>query len=232
MKKNLCVIPARGGSKRIPRKNVRDFLGKPIISYSIEVAKKSSLFKEIMVSTDDIEIAEISKKYGAKVPFLRSQKNSDDNSTLVDVITEVISSYEEKKNYFTYCCIILPTAPLLEEKSLIIANNLMLKNKCDTVYPVVEYSYPILRFLEIENGKLKRVWPEYEKKRSQDFIEYYHDCGLFYLIDIEKFKKNKSLITKNTIPMIFNEMTIQDIDNQEDWNIAEIKYKYMQKKDI
>jgi N-acylneuraminate cytidylyltransferase len=116
--KNLCIIPARGGSKRIPRKNIKDFLGKPIIAYSIEAAIKSELFDEVMVSTDDKEIAEVAKKYGAKVPFIRSKENADDFATTVDVLLEVISEYKQHKKEFDFCCCIYPTAPLIKIEKL------------------------------------------------------------------------------------------------------------------
>lgn len=180
--KNLCIIPARGGSKRIPRKNIRDFLGKPIIAYSIEAALKSELFDEVMVSTDDNEIAEVAKKYGAKVPFLRSIKNSDDYSTTLDVIKEVLSNYLLKLNMkFEQACCIYPTAPLIKIEHLKSGFNKLISNDFTSVFAAVEFSYPIWRGLSInEDGTSSMIWPQHVNDRSQDLQKVYHDAGQWY----------------------------------------------------
>ena len=225
---NLAIIPARGGSKRIPRKNIKEFLGKPIIAYSIEIAINSKLFEEIIVSTDNEEIAEVALKYGAKVPFYRSKKNSDDFATTLDVIQEVRIEYTNRNKVFKNICCIYPTAPLIKLKDL---NNGYLKLidniEIDVVYPITSFSYPILRGLIIDDsGNVKMKWPEYAKNRSQDLMPTYHDCGQWY------WYSNKSLLNDeyNVIkPIILNEMSVQDIDNENDWLLAELKYKLLNK---
>lgn len=223
--KNIAIIPARGGSKRIPRKNIKDFLGKPIIAYSIEAALKSELFDEVMVSTDDYEIAEVAKKYGASVPFMRSKENSDDFATTSDVILEVLEEYKRIVDDFDYFCCIYPTAPFITPHVLIESFNLMIKVKADSVIPVVKFNYPIQRALKINNNnKLEYIWPENINKRSQDFDHLYHDAGQFYWSNVDYFYKNERLISQNSVPFVLAQTVVQDIDNKEDWKLAEIKY--------
>jgi N-acylneuraminate cytidylyltransferase len=221
---NIAIIPARGGSKRIPRKNIKDFLGKPIIAYSIEAALNSKLFDEVMVSTDDNEIVEISKKFGATIPFLRSEKTADDYSTTADVLTEVLKEYKKLGKVFDYLCCIYPAAPFVTSTKLNDSFDLLIKSSADLVIPVVKFSYPVQRSLMIEYDKLKYVWPENQNKRSQDIEPMYHDAGQFYWTKTEAFLKNKSLLSDNTIPYIVPETEVQDIDNKEDWKLTEMKY--------
>lgn len=223
----LAVIPARGGSKRIPRKNIKDFCGKPIMVFSIDAALKTNLFDEVMVSTDDEEIAEIAKKYGAVVPFLRNSKTSNDFAILKDVLMEVLAKYEEQEKTFDQICCILPTAPLIEAKDIIVAHQILEQHKCVSVIPVVKYSYTIFRSLKIENGKLKMNWPENFFKRSQDLPDAYHDSGLFYWYDKKYFTETVSGFGEDSIPYILNEIKVQDIDTIDDWEIAELKYKLL-----
>ena len=171
--KKLCIIPARGGSKRIPRKNIKKFLGKHVIGYSIELALDSNLFDEIIVSTDDVEIAEISKEYGAKVPFLRSNENSDDNATTFDVLEEVINYYNVKKVFFKYICCLYPAAPLIKMEYFKLCYNQILKNKNTSVFPVVKFDYPILKAFSMENGNISFLYPENNTLRTQDIKSYY-----------------------------------------------------------
>ena len=222
---NLCIIPARGGSKRIPDKNIKKFLGKPIIAYSIEVALNSKLFDEVMVSTDSRRIAKIAEKYGAKVPFMRSKRNSSDRAGLFDVFEEVIEKYKEKGKFFQYVCLILATSPFVEEKMLRKALLHLKKNRFDLVLPIVEFDYPIWRALKIKKGKVKMIWPANLKKRSQDLPVVFHDAGLFYWIDCKKVLKKKSLFTDNTGYILVDRRFVQDIDTKKDWQIAEMKYK-------
>lgn len=225
---NLAIITARGGSKRIHRKNIKDFLGKPIIGYSIEAAIKSGLFDEVMVSTDDKEIAEVAESYGAKVPFFRSVENANDYATLVDVIIEVMNQYAKiGKTYENICCI-LPTAPFVAEARISEALDLLLKEKLDSVCPVVEFSYPILRALEInDNKKLQMMWPEYLKARSQDLKPAFHDSGSFYWVRTNTLLKENSLFCKNGGAIILPETEVQDIDTETDWKLAELKFKLL-----
>jgi pseudaminic acid cytidylyltransferase len=223
--RNLAIIPARGGSKRIPRKNIRDFLGKPIIAYSIEAALQSNLFEEVMVSTDDAEIAEIAKNYGANVPFFRSDENSNDYATTSDVLKEVLIKY--KYNFDNVCCI-YPTAPFITVENLVLAYNKLINNNLDSVYPIVEYTYPIQRSLEIINEKLRMVWPENLISRSQDLTKRYHDAGQFYFFNAERFNRSNSLLTDNTGYVEMSNLMAQDIDNETDWKLAEYKYEFLQ----
>ncbi len=223
---NLCIIPARGGSKRIPKKNIKDFLGKPIIAYSIEVALQSELFDEVMVSTDDEEIATIAKKYGAKVPFFRSKKTSDDFATTYDVIEEVIGEYSKKDIFFDNCCCIYPCAPFIEQVSLKNAYNLLEAN--DMVMPVTVFSFPIQRALKKdEKDRVEFLYEEYKLTRSQDLEQMYHDVGQFYWFNISKVLSSKSLMQPNTGCVVIDELRAQDIDNLSDWKLSELKYKLL-----
>ncbi len=224
-KKVIAIITARGGSKRIQKKNIKNFLGYPIIKYAIEAVIKSKIFEEIMVSTDNEEIAEVSRKFGAKVPFFRSEKNSNDYVMTPEVILEVIETYKKMNQNYDYACCIYPTAPFVTEEKLRKAYNMLQKEKADSVIPVVKFSYPIQRSLKIKNGRLQMIWPENLNKRSQDLEPVYHDCGQFYFLRVASFLKQKKLFMAKTIPFEISEMQVQDIDNEEDWKIAEIKYK-------
>lgn len=225
-KKILAIIPARGGSKRIPRKNIKFFLGRPIISYSIEAAINSMLFDEVMVSTDDKDIAAIAIKYGAKVPFLRSKENSGDYSTTSAVIEEVLNEYEKRSMRFDIFCCVYPTAPLIKKEIFIKCFNLLVNEGFDSVFPVVKFSYPIQRSLKMIGPKVEMIYPENIYKRSQDFSAFYHDSGQFYWMWTDKFIKNKKVFVKNSGAVVVSDLFVQDIDNLDDWKIAELKYKY------
>lgn len=223
MSHNLAMITARGGSKRIPRKNIREFCGKPILAYSIEAARASGSFEEVMVSTDDPEIAEIAMKYGASVPFFRSEATANDYASTDDVIMEVLKTYEERGEHFDNFCCIYPTAPFVTGERLKQAMDLLTDS--DSVMPVVPFSYPPQRGLLIsEEGFLKRQFPEYALARSQDLQKIYHDCGQFYACRTDVFLKEGTTDIQRQIPLILTEMEVQDIDTLEDWEIAEIKY--------
>ena len=226
----LAIIPARGGSKRIPRKNIKDFLGSPIIKYSIESAIKANLFDEIMVSTDDSEIAQIAQKYGAKVPFFRSSATSGDLATTAQVIEEVILQYKKMGRDFLYCCCIYPAAPFITSVHLTQAFELLRKTGADAVVPVVRYGHPIQRALKIEDGRLFMLHPENLNIRTQDLMASYHDVGQFYCLKVESLMKNKKLVMDDTLPFILQESEIQDIDSDEDWQAAEIKFKILKEK--
>lgn len=220
----LCIIPARSGSKRIPKKNVKHFLGKPMISYSIQSAFTSDLFDEVMVSTDDEEIAEIAKLYGATVPFFRSQENSGDFAIINDVLTEVQESYMQIGKEFDYSCVIFATAPLVKSDNLKKGFELMIEKDYDSVRPIVQFSYPIQRAFKIEDDVLKMRNPEFYKTRSQDLDPSYHDAGQFYWIN-----KNRSLLDSKKGGVIISELDAQDIDTFDDWMLAEMKYKISNK---
>jgi len=227
MRKSLAIITARGGSKRIYRKNIKHFLGKPIINYSIDAAIKSGCFDEVMVSTDDYDIAKISEDAGALVPFMRSIQTSDDFSTTADVIIEVLDNYKKIGRSFFYCCCIYPTAPFVTDVKLQNAYMKLCDMNADSVIPFVRYSYPIQRSFKIENGFARMNWPEYMNARSQELLPFFHDCGQFYFFKTDSFLQNKSFFMDFTIPMEVPESEAQDIDNVTDWKIAEIKYKLL-----
>lgn len=225
--KKIAVITARGGSKRIPRKNIKEFCGKPIIAYSIEAAIESGIFDTVMVSTDDEEIAEVAKRYGAEVPFYRSEKTSGDFATTNDVLLEVIDEYEKRGQSFDVLCCIYPTAPFITAAKLMDGIKLLTDSGADTLIPVVDFSYPPQRAMHIVDGKLEFMYPENLNARSQDLEKHYHDVGQFYFAKVEKYKETKNLMRGNIAPMVLSELEVQDIDNQIDWQMAELKYKLM-----
>ena len=227
---NIAIITARGGSKRIPHKNIKEFCGKPIIEYSIEAAKQAGIFDTVMVSTDDNKIAEIAKNAGAEVPFMRSEEPSNDYATTADVLMEVLEKYKERGIRYENACCIYPTAPFVTGYKLRQAMEMLVKEKKDSVMPVVPFSFPPLRGMVINDGKLEYKWQEYAMKRSQDLEEIYHDCGQFYVFRVETFEKEKKLVTDNTAGMIISELEVQDIDNETDWQLAEMKYRLLKEK--
>ncbi len=225
--KKVAIITARGGSKRIPRKNIKKFLGKPIIAYSIETALKSDLFDEVMVSTEDEKIAEIAQKYGAVVPFLRSNENADDFSGTADVLVEVINEYQKQGKEFDVCCGIYPTAPFITPKKLKEAFELLITKNFDVVFPVSEFSSPIQRALKKDSeNKIAMFEPQNLNKRSQDLEKAYHDAGQFYMCNTASLLEKKCLWTDNTGVIVLSPLQVQDIDNQEDWKMAEFKYQW------
>ena len=225
---NLCVIPARGGSKRIPRKNIKPFLGKPIIAYSIEAAISSRLFDEVMVSTDDKEIAEIALKYGATVPFLRSQKTSDDFATTFEVIEEVLLSYKALDKMFDYTCCIYACAPFTSKINLKLSYNLLIDHKFDSVLPIMPFGFPIQRALKQNDLKINFFYPEFSVSRSQDLEKSFHDAGQFFWVNTGICLRKQQIITDNSGSIILSELEGQDIDNEIDWKIAELKYELLQ----
>ena len=227
----IAIITARGGSKRIPRKNIKDFFGKPIIAYSIEAAIQSNLFDEVMVSTDDKEIAEIAIKYGAKVPFFRSEKNSNDFATMIDVLLEVLDDYKTKFNQvFDVVSCIYPCSPLLRVSDLK-QSVLNLENaSIESSFPIVAFSFPILRSLKINSENYVEMnWPEYISTRSQDLPEAYHLAGLFCSFKVASFLQTKDLYFHSK-PIILEQIDVQDIDNDSDWKMAELKWKMRNEK--
>jgi N-acylneuraminate cytidylyltransferase len=222
---SLCIITARGGSKRIPRKNIKDFLGKPIIAYSIQAAIDSGLFDEVMVSTDDSEIAEIAKSFGANIPFMRSEKNSDDFSGTFDVIHEVLREYIKQGREYDYLCCLYPTAPFVSGKLLKNGFKLMKAHDYNTVFPVCSFSAPIQRAIKWDGIKVSMFQPEFINKRSQDLEPAYHDAGQFYWLNISRMMDEPQLFTSNSGVLILDETELQDIDYPTDWKLAELKYK-------
>lgn len=227
--KKLAIIPARGGSKRIPRKNIKLFLGKPIIAYSIEAALQSGLFDEVMVSTDDEEIATIALKYGASVPFLRSEEASGDQATTVDALLDVLANYARQNRFFDYGCCLYPTAPFVTSENLKRAFTELIEKKWEAIFPVMKFGYPIWRSLKKEDGKFVMNWPEYLYSRSQDLPESFHDAGQFYFFKMDSFLTEKKLLGENSGGIEIDEMHGQDIDTEMDWKLAEVKYQLLYK---
>jgi N-acylneuraminate cytidylyltransferase len=230
---NIAIIPARGGSKRIPRKNIKEFCGKPIIAYSIEAALKSNLFSEIMVSTEDEEIADISIKQGAKVPFLRSMKNADDFTGPGDVMYEVLNEYNKRDCVFDNVCCVYATAPLVSEKRLIEGYNLLANTDFDLVFPVAKFNYPIWRSYKMNRDfQVEMNFPEHETKRSQDLPDAFHDAGQFYWLHAANMHtlKNKNVLGFKRGAIILDDIEVQDIDTLNDWIMAEIKFNYLKNK--
>ncbi|WP_026523378.1 MULTISPECIES: pseudaminic acid cytidylyltransferase [unclassified Butyrivibrio] len=229
----IAIITARGGSKRIPRKNIKVFCGKPIIHYSIEAAIQSGIFDEVMVSTDDEEIAEIAKAAGAKVPFFRSAETSSDTATTADVLLEVLDEYEKRGQSFEYGCCIYPTAPFITARKLREAMDELVKSGAESIVPMQEFSYPPQRGLFIDDkGLVKMLHPEYAETRSQDLQTQYHECGQFYIFRNDAFRIQKDTTMEKSIPYIISPVESQDIDNESDWLLAELKYRFLTEQGI
>lgn len=226
----IAIITARGGSKRIPGKNKKDFLGKPIICYSIEAALASGIFDEVMVSTDDEEIAAIAKAAGAKIPFMRSEATSNDYATTDDVLMEVLEEYEKRGQTFDYMACIYPTAPFVTARKLQNAMELLKEKDASGVMPVVGFSFPPQRGMAIRDGRLEYCYPENAMKRSQDLETMYHDCGQFYCYHVERYRACKGDLPDGYLPIVVPETEVQDIDNPSDWALAEMKYKMMKER--
>lgn len=227
--KTIAIITARGGSKRIPRKNIKLFLGKPIIEYSIEAALSSGIFDEVMVSTDDEEIAQIAMKAGAAVPFMRSEATANDYATTTDVLLEVLDRYKERGQEFDYMACLYPTNPFITPDKLKQAMDLISSNDYAEVLPVVQFSFPPQRaYVFKENDSLQYKWEEFKNARSQDLEKMYHDAGQFYFYDVKKYVENKGVKGK-IYPLICPEHEVQDIDTEEDWKMAELKVEYMRR---
>ena len=231
---DVAIITARGGSKRILGKNIKDFCGKPIMAYAIAAALDSRLFDEVMVSTDSPEIAEIAKAHGASVPFMRSPSASDDYATTADVLHEVLSAYAEREKSFDFMCCLYPTAPFVTAEKLRVAHTAFMESGADMLEPVVAFSYPPQRSFSIEAGLLAYNYPEHVRTRSQDLPTWYHDAGQFYFYRVEAFRRyvegssEQGGYDLRCVPFVMNEMEVQDIDTLMDWQLAEAKYRLLQ----
>lgn len=223
----IAIITARGGSKRIPGKNVKEFMGKPMITYAIEAALEAGIFREVMVSTDDEEIAQIAREAGASVPFMRSEATSGDFATTDDVLMEVLEIYEKRGETFDYMTCIYPTAPFVTAKKLQEAMSLLIEKDASGVMPVVRFSFPPQRGMAIRDGKLAYCYPENAAKRSQDLEPMYHDSGQFYCYHTERYRACRGDLPDGYLPIIVPETEVQDIDNPSDWELAEMKYRMM-----
>jgi pseudaminic acid cytidylyltransferase len=224
--KTIAIIPARGGSKRIPQKNIKEFLGKPIIAYAIQKAMDSGLFHTIVVSTDDEAVKKVALAYGAEVPFMRSAENANDHATTFDALQEVLENYRKLGETFDEACCIYPCSPLLEITSLQKAKELLSDKKFDCVFPIVPFSFPIQRALRM-NAEAQVAFLEQETAltRTQDLEKFYHDSGQFYYFNVQQILKKGLLLTDNSGSIVLDELDVQDIDVLSDWKIAEIKYQ-------
>lgn len=223
--KAVAIIPARGGSKRIPKKNIKDFFNKPLIAYSIEVALDSNLFEKVIVSTDDEEIANIARKYGAEVPFIRPKDISDDFSGTADVTKHALNFLKENGELYDYVCTIYATAPLLQKKYLIKGLEMLKSSDALHTFSAATMPYPIQRSFKLDTqGRCEMLMPEHYMTRSQDLDEYYQDAGQFYW-DRVNSKSDEILFGKDSIPIILPRYLVQDIDTLEDWTQAELMYE-------
>lgn len=224
---SICIITARGGSKRIPRKNVREFCGKPMLAYSVEAALESGIFDTVMVSTDDDAIAEVARSYGADVPFMRSAATSNDYATTADVLREVLGEYAKRGTEFDIMCCLYPTAPFVRVSELKEAAA-MIEAGASSVIPVTSFDFPPLRGFKVrEDGALEYAFPEYAQTRSQDLPEMVHDCGRFAFAKVASFGESGNFITGRTRALFIPSKYVQDIDTPEDWEMAEQKYRAM-----
>lgn len=227
--KALCLIPARGGSKRIPRKNIRPFAGRPIIAYPIAAALESGCFDEVMVSTDDAEIAAIARECGATVPFLRSAENSTDHAGSEAVFAEVLQRYRAAGRAYDYACGLYPTAALVTPARLREGLAALRADESLTaVLPVQRFSFPIQRAVALRDRRLALFQPEHLDTRSQDLEPAYHDAGQWYWMRTEPFLCTRELMGPNCSAVVVPEMEAQDIDTAEDWALAELKFQLLQ----
>lgn len=225
----VAIIPARGGSKRIPHKNIKPFCGKPIIAYSIEAAKDAGIFNRIIVSTDSNEIASIATKAGVEVPFMRPAELADDFTGTIPVLLHALNWLDEHGCATDYFCSIYATAPFIQPAYIIEGFNLLKKRNATTAFSITTFPYPIFRALKIgEDGYIEMFWPEHENSRSNDLPEAYHDAGQFYWGNTEKFMKEKTFFSSGAVPIVIPRYFVQDIDTPEDWETAEKRYSVLE----
>lgn len=223
--KSIAIIPARGGSKRIPRKNIKDFCGKPIIAYSIEAALRSGLFDRVIVSTDDQEIADVALQWGAEIPFMRPAQLADDFAGTDAVFLHALEQVMDGGNTYEYACCIYATAPFIQKKYLAEGLKLIQSESADSAFSVTTYPYPIQRSVKRnESGYIEMVWPEYRMKRSQDLPEVFHDAGQFYWVRCENYLRERLIWGRKTKAVVMPRRFVQDLDTSDDWLIAENMY--------
>lgn len=227
---NVCIIPARGGSKRIPRKNIKTFNGLPIISFPIQEALKSNLFDTVIVSTDDEEIARIAQRYGAETPFFRSKETSDDFATTLDVLKEVMFNLSTESRYYNNICCLYPCTPLVTSEVLIKAFQKFIYDDMDTLLTIQEYRHPIQRALALKDGKtIEFVNQKHIATRTQDLEVFYHDAGQFYFHKTALITDKESIYEGKTGCFLLSGTQAQDIDNEDDWALAEVKFNVKNK---
>lgn len=225
----LAIIPARGGSKRIPRKNIKPFCGKPMIAWSIEAALTSDCFDQIIVSTDDQEIADIALEQGASVPFIRPAELSDDQTGTIPVIRHAIDWFNQRGNSVEQACCLYATAPFVQAKDIQQGLEVLQQHQCDYAFSVTSYAFPIQRAIRInEKGCVEMFNPEHFNTRSQDLEEAFHDAGQFYWGQAQAWLDGRVIFTPNSVPVLLPRYRVQDIDTLEDWVRAEWLFKAMQ----
>lgn len=228
---NVAIIPARGGSKRIPRKNIRLFAGKPMIAHSIKAAIDCKLFGKIIVSTDDNEIADIAMQHGAEVPFIRPKELADDHATTDEVIIHALNEHINLDEKPDYACCIYATAPFIRTEYLIKGFHTLQESNATTAFTVTSFPYPIFRALQLDkNSRLKMFWPQHRLTRSQDLQEAYHDAGQFYWLNTDKYFNQPRIFSDDSVPILLPRILVQDIDTPEDWKTAEILFEALQQK--
>jgi len=226
---NIAIIPARGGSKRIPRKNIKEFHGKPMIAYSIEAAVNSQCFDKIIVSTDDAEIANIAIKHGAEVPFIRPDNISDDYATTLDVIKHAIEFTDSQNWGVKNVCCIYATAPFLTPEFIQKGLSELTSADIDYAFSATSFPFPIQRALKLNHEqRVEMFQPEYLNTRSQDLEEAYHDAGQFYWGTVEAFIEKKAIFESNSKAILLPRKRVQDIDTPEDWDLAEALYRVIE----
>jgi pseudaminic acid cytidylyltransferase len=219
---SVAIIPARGGSKRIPRKNLRNLGGKPAIAYPIELAIKSNIFERVIVTTDDSEIAEVSLQFGAEVPFIRGPELSDDFAITVDVISDAVRRLQHIGNTFEYVCCLYPVTPLLKPHRVIQSLEILQEGNWDYVFPAIEFPSPIERgFRKSESGLIDFRFPEFAHSRTQDIGRTFHDAGQFYYGRTDAWLSKKSVLNGNSTFIELDKNETVDIDDLEDWAFVE-----------
>ena len=227
---NICVIPARGGSKRIPRKNIKNFFGQPMIAYSIKAALKSECFDKVIVSTDDQEIAEVAKSFGAEVPFMRPDELANDYAGTVPVIKHAIEWFDDQGQSPSEVCCLYATAPFVQADAIRKAYKQMKQEQAEYCFTVTSFAFPIQRAIKVTaENQIEMFYPEHFETRSQDLEESYHDAGQFYWGKAEAFKQQKPLFSKSATPYILPRHMVQDVDTPEDWKRAELMYEVLKK---
>jgi len=222
----VAIIPARGGSKRIPEKNIRPFAGRPIMAYSIQAAQETGLFDQILVSTDSERIAEVALACGAEVPFFRPADLADDFTGTAPVLLHALDWLQDRGGAVEAFCCIYPAAPLIKAHYICEGYRLLKEKRAATAFSVTTFPYPIFRALRItEKGNLEMIWREYEERRSNDLPETYHDAGQFYWGDAQRFREEKRLFSCDSVPVVLPRYLVQDIDTLEDWDVAERLYR-------
>ncbi|MBR7887581.1 pseudaminic acid cytidylyltransferase [Marinomonas sp. A79] len=223
---NIAIIPARGGSKRIPRKNIKLFYGKPMIAYSIEAAKNAGCFDRIIVSTDDDEIANVATRWGAEVPFMRPSGIADDYATTMDVMEHAVNWCVTQGGAVNNVCCLYATAPFVLPKYLLQGLRVLSDNKVQFAFSATSFAFPIQRAIRLNDEQAVSMFsPEFEQTRSQDLVEAFHDAGQFYWGKAEAYIAHKPIFADHSRAIVLPRKYVQDIDTQEDWELAEALYK-------